>query len=315
MPDSKLIVIAIGGNSLIEDPKKITIAAQYAAAQKTSAHIVKLVRDGHRVVIVHGNGPQVGFILRRAELALSVLHPVPLDSCVADTQGAIGYNLQMGMYNEFRKLGLTKPVSTIVTQVVVDKDDPSFRNPTKPIGSFMTKEEAEKHRTGEGWSVVEDAGRGYRRVVPSPKPRSIVELESIKALIAANVTVIAAGGGGIPVMETAEGLKPLEAVIDKDYAATLLAKLIGADLMIISTAVEKVCVNYGKPDQKSLESVNTKELRELAKQGHFAPGSMLPKIEAMIDFVESSGNVGIITDPAHLSDALAGKNGTRIIKG
>jgi carbamate kinase len=312
MSQSKLIVIAIGGNSLIEDPKRITVAAQFEAAQKTASHIVKLIRDGHRVVIVHGNGPQVGFILRRAEYSLPILHAVPLDCCVADTQGAIGYNLQMGMYNEFKKLGMVRPVTTVVSQVVVDPEDPSFKHPSKPIGSFMAKDEADKHRAEEGWSVMEDAGRGYRRVVPSPRPQRIVELETIKTLIAAGITVIAAGGGGIPVLEGQDGLKPLEAVIDKDYAATLLAKEINADLLVISTAVEKVYTDYGKPSQKSLDVVGLSELRRLAAQGQFAPGSMLPKIEAMIDFVESTGKRGIITDPAHLSDALAGKTGTRI---
>jgi carbamate kinase len=216
------------------------------------------------------------------------------------------------MYNEFKKLGMVRPVTTVVSQVVVDPEDPSFKHPSKPIGSFMAKDEADKHRAEEGWSVMEDAGRGYRRVVPSPLPQRIIELETIKTLIAAGITVIAAGGGGIPVLEGEDGLKPLEAVIDKDYAAALLAKEINADLLVISTAVEKVYTDYGKPSQKSLDDVGLSELRRLAAQGQFAPGSMLPKIEAMIDFVESTGKRGIITDPAHLSDALAGKTGTRI---
>jgi carbamate kinase len=312
MEKKKLIVIAIGGNSLIEDPKNITVAAQFDAAQKTSSHIVKLIQEGHRVVIVHGNGPQVGFILRRAEYSRKILHAVPLDCCVADTQGAIGYNLQMGLYNEFKKLGMKKPVTTIVSQVIVDSKDPSFSNPTKPIGTFMSKEDAEHHEKNEGWSVMEDAGRGYRRVVPSPKPQEIIELESIKALIENNITVIAAGGGGIPVTEDENGLNPEEAVIDKDYAASLLAKEIGADMLIISTAVEKVYVDFGKPTQKGLDRVNTSELKKYAGENQFAPGSMLPKIEAVIDFVESTGYEGTITDPDHLSDALAGLTGTLI---
>ena len=196
MEDKKLIVVAIGGNSLIEDPKHVSIEAQEEAARKTCAHIVKLIKNGHRVVIVHGNGPQVGYILRRSEIASSVLHTTPLDTCVADTQGAIGFYLQVGMYNEFHKIGMESPVTTVVTQVVVDKNDPSFQNPTKPIGGFMEKDEAEKRRDKDGWSVVEDAGRGYRRVVASPKPKSIIEEASVKALIEEGITVIAAGGGG-----------------------------------------------------------------------------------------------------------------------
>lgn len=312
MSDSKTIVIAIGGNSLIEDPKNVSIAAQEEAARKTCAHIVKLIKEGHKVVIVHGNGPQVGYILRRSEISASQLHTTPLDTCVADTQGAIGFYLQLGMFNESHKIGLENTVSTIVTQVVVDKDDPSFQNPTKPIGSFMEKEEADKRKNEDGWDVMEDAGRGFRRVVASPKPKKIVEQEAIKALIDAGITVIAAGGGGIPVIEEEGKLVAQEAVIDKDFAAALLAKSIDADMLVISTAVETVYTNFGKPDQKALDNINTKELAALVDEGHFAPGSMLPKIQAMIDYVETTGNMGIITDPAHLSDALAGKTGTHI---
>lgn len=312
MEKSKLIVIAIGGNSLIDDPKKISVAAQFEAAQKTAAHIVALIAKGHRVVIVHGNGPQVGFILRRAEYARPILHPVPLDCCVADTQGAIGYNLQMGLYNEFEKLGMVHPVATIVTQVLVDKEDPSFRRPTKPIGSFMTFEEAESHRVQEGWSIVEDAGRGFRRVVPSPKPQEIIEKTAIEGLISQGVTVIAAGGGGIPVAKGRVGLEPLEAVVDKDFSAALLAKSIGADMLIISTAVEKVYLNYGKPEQRALTDATCSELETFIAEGHFAPGSMLPKIEAMIDFIQATGKKGIITDPSHLTDAVRGLTGTHL---
>ncbi len=312
MEQKACIVIAIGGNSLIEDSRHITVAAQFDAARKTASHIVRLIQQGHRVVIVHGNGPQVGFILRRAEYARPILHAVPLDCCVADTQGAIGYNLQIGLYNEFRTVGMKYPVATVVTQVRVDEDDPSFRNPTKPIGSFMDEAEAHKLQAEEGWHIVEDAGRGYRRVVPSPRPKEIIELDSIRGLLDQGTLVIAAGGGGIPVVEAEDGLVAKEAVIDKDYAAALLARSLDADLMIISTGVEKVYTNYGKPDQQSLDRVTTAQLKELSSQGHFAPGSMLPKIEAIIDFVEATGKDGIITDPAHLSDAIAGLTGTYI---
>jgi carbamate kinase len=310
----KLIVVAIGGNSLIEDPKHVTVSAQYEAARKTASHIVELVKEGNKVVIVHGNGPQVGYILLRAEYSRSILHTVPLDSCVADTQGAIGYNLQMALDNEFRKIGMQPEVATVVTQVEVSDDDPSFRNPTKPIGSFFTKEDADYHVAHDGWSVMEDAGRGWRRVVPSPKPKAIVEGDTIKTLLNDGVIVIAAGGGGIPVVRDENGLlSGREAVIDKDYAASMLARQLGADLFIISTAVEKVCLRYGKPDQKELDRLTVSEAERYTKEGHFAAGSMLPKIVAIGDYVKNTGHEGIITDPAHLSEAVAGKAGTHIV--
>ena len=314
MDTSKLIVIAIGGNSLIEDSKHVTVESQYAAAQKTARHIVRLVKAGHRVVIAHGNGPQVGFILLRAELAKDVLHTVPLDSCVADTQGAIGYQLQRALYNEFAKEGIAPQVATVVTQVEVDTDDPSFQNPTKPIGSFMSKEDADQHRLHDGWDVVEDAGRGYRRVVASPKPISIVELETVRTLVENQVIVIAAGGGGIPVVRLADGsLEGREAVIDKDLAAALMAKELKADLFVISTAVEKVCLNYGKSDQKELDTISLAECQNYVDEGHFAPGSMLPKVQAMMDFVQSTGNVGLITSPEYIYGALYEDKGTKIV--
>ncbi|MFA6845901.1 MAG: carbamate kinase [Sphaerochaetaceae bacterium] len=312
--DSKLIVIAIGGNSLIEDSKHVTVSAQYEAARKTASHIVTLVQAGHRVVIVHGNGPQVGYILLRAEYSRAILHSVPLDSCVADTQGAIGYNLQMALDNEFRKVGMSPSVVTIVTQVEVSDDDPSFKNPTKPIGSFLSKEDAEYHAQHDGWSIVEDAGRGYRRVVPSPQPKAIIELRTIGSLLSQGVIVIAAGGGGIPVVREEDGtLHGREAVIDKDLAAALLAKQLGADLFIISTAVEKVSLNYGKSNQEDLSTMTVQEAKEYMKEGHFAPGSMLPKIQAMMDFVSNTGNRGIITNPEHLLESLDGGKGTTIV--
>ena len=312
--DSKLIVIAIGGNSLIEDSKHVTVSAQYEAAAKTCHHIARLVREGHRVVIAHGNGPQVGYILRRAEYAKDILHTVPLDSCVADTQGAIGYQLQRALDNEFTALGLKESVATVVTQVEVDPNDKSFQKPTKPIGSFMSEEEALKHKEKDGWSIMEDAGRGFRRVVASPKPKKIIELDTIRTLLDNNIIVIAAGGGGIPVVRDENGaLQGKEAVIDKDLAAAILAKDLHADLFVISTAVEKVCLNYGKPDQKELSEVPVSELDTYIGEGHFAPGSMLPKIQAVRDFVSSTGGTGLITDPAHLYDALYHGAGTKIV--
>ncbi len=313
--DSKLIVIAIGGNSLIEDSKHVTVKSQYEAARKTAEHIAKLVQDGHKVVIAHGNGPQVGFILLRAEHSTDILHTVPLDSCVADTQGAIGYQLQMALDNEFEKVGLKNKVATIVTQVEVFNDDPSFNSPSKPIGSFMSEEVAKERMEKNGWICKEDAGRGWRRVVPSPKPQSIVEIDTVKILGDNGITVIAAGGGGIPVVRNEDGtLVGKEAVIDKDLAAALMAKQLGADLFVISTAVEKVCLNYGKPNQKTLDTITTKEAKEYIDEGHFAPGSMLPKVQAIVDFVESTGNMGLITDPANLYNALHGDEGTKVVK-
>ncbi len=313
--EGKLIVIAIGGNSLIEDSKHVTVASQYDAAKKTAHHIARLVEAGNRVVIAHGNGPQVGYILRRAEIASTELHSVPLDSCVADTQGAIGYQLQKALDNEFKALKIKKNVATVVTQVEVSDSDPSFKKPTKPIGSFMSEEVAKEHERKDGWSVVEDAGRGWRRVVASPKPRSIIELETIKCLIDNGIIVIAAGGGGIPVAKDEDGmLLGREAVIDKDLAAAMLAKDLNADLFVISTAVEKVCLNYGKPNQLSLDEIDIEKAKEYIAEGHFAPGSMLPKIQAIVDFVSTTGNVGIVTDPENLYDALYKDKGTKIVK-
>ena len=313
--EKKLIVIAIGGNSLIEDSKHVTVSAQYKAASKTAHHIARLIKEGHKVVIVHGNGPQVGYILLRAEYARKILHTVPLDSCVADTQGAIGYQLQKALGNELNLLGMELDVATVVTQVLVDDSDPSFSNPTKPIGSFMQKEEAEYHRDNDGWAVVEDAGRGWRRVVASPEPKEIIESGTIRKLIDSGVIVIAAGGGGIPVVREDDGLLyGREAVVDKDLAAALLAKQIGADMFVISTAVEKVCLNYNKSNEKKLDTITVKEAREYMAEGHFAPGSMLPKMKAITDFVSSTGGLGLITDPAHLYDALYSDAGTKIVK-
>ncbi len=311
----KLIVIAIGGNSLIEDPKKVTVDAQYRAAEKTAHHIADIIERGNRVVIVHGNGPQVGYILLRSEYARKILHAVPLDSCVADTQGAIGYQLQKALDNEFIARGMSNRAVTVVTQVEVDPADPSFGNPTKPIGSFMTEEDALEHQKNFGWAVKEDAGRGWRRVVPSPKPQSIIELDTIKFLSESGAAVIAAGGGGIPVIRDEEGaLWGKEAVIDKDLAAAILAKSLKADAFIISTAVEKVCLDYNKPTQRSIDEMTTEEARKYSNEGQFAPGSMLPKIQAIVDYVESTGNLGMITDPEHIPSALKGEAGTRIVR-
>jgi carbamate kinase len=310
----QLIVLAIGGNALIVDAQHKRVEDQYAALVECCRHIVRLLEQGYRLVITHGNGPQVGFILRRSELSRHELHPVPLDSCGADTQGAIGYQIQQAMYNCMREWPKRQPVATVVTQVLVDAGDNAFRKPSKPIGSFMDEATASERRAKEGWAIVEDAGRGFRRVVASPVPKEIIELEAIRDLIDRDVVVVCTGGGGIPVVKTADGtLKGADAVIDKDLATALLAKHLKADILIISTAVEKVSLNYGKPGQKDLDQMTVAEAKRYIAEGHFAPGSMLPKVQAVVDFIEQGGKMAIITDPANLARAVAGETGTRIV--
>ena len=310
-----LAVVAVGGNSLIIDKNHQTVPDQYKAAIGTLKHIAGMIEKGWDVVITHGNGPQVGFILLRAEVAKKIvgLHDVPLDSCGADTQGAIGYSFQQILKNEFNERNINKEAITVVTQVKVDKDDPAFKNPSKPIGRFMEKEDAVKKETQEGWNIVEDAGRGYRRVVPSPDPKEIVEEKAIETLVNQGFVVIAVGGGGIPVYKDENGMYAgIEAVIDKDLASALLAKNIKADLLMISTSIDKVCLNFGKPGEKALDSMTLEEAIRYKKEGHFAPGSMLPKIEAVIRYLESDGKKAIITSPENIEDALEGKKGTTI---
>ncbi len=314
----KLAVIAIGGNSLIKDEAHKTVEDQYEAARETCHYIAEMIEQGWEVVIGHGNGPQVGFILRRSEIAHKVegMHEVPLDVCGADTQGAIGYALQQNLQNELYLRGIHKPVATIVTQVLVDRDDPAFQNPTKPIGGFMTEEEARRRQQEQGWTVVEDAGRGWRRVVPSPLPKEIIELDVIRTLLKAGVITIAVGGGGIPVIDTGNRqLRGIAAVIDKDYAASLLARALGADLFLISTAVEKVALNYGKPNQRWLDHMTLPEARQYLAEGiHFAKGSMAPKIQAIIWFLEANPNgKALITNPENIGRALRGETGTWIV--
>ncbi|MGA9348441.1 MAG: carbamate kinase [Anaerolineae bacterium] len=310
---AKVAVIAIGGNSLIKDRDHQTVPDQFEATRETCVHIAGMIEQGWDVVITHGNGPQVGFILLRSELASNVLHTVPLDSCGADTQGAIGYMIQQALYNEFKKRGMKKQAATVVTQVVVGKDDPAFQNPSKPIGPFYGEEEARRLGAERGWVVKDDAGRGWRRVVPSPIPLEIVERDAIKALVDAGFVVIGVGGGGIPVVrEEDDGLRGVEAVIDKDYASSLLASSIQADLFLISTAVDKVALNYGQPVQRWLDKMTLAEAKQYLAEGHFAPGSMGPKIRASIEFLEQGGREALITSPENIERALAGETGTRI---
>lgn len=310
---ARVAVVAIGGNSLIKDKDHQTVSDQFDTTRETCVHIAGMIEQGWNVVITHGNGPQVGFILLRSELASNVLHTVPLDSCGADTQGAIGYMIQQSLCNEFEKRGVKKQVATVVTQVVVDKDDPAFQNPSKPIGPFYSEEEAKRLGAERGWVVKDDAGRGWRRVVPSPIPLEIVEQEAIKALIEQGFVVIGVGGGGIPVVREAGFLRGVEAVIDKDYASGLLASGIEADLFLISTAVEKVALNYGKPSQRWLDKMTLAEAKRYLAEGHFPPGSMGPKIRAIIKFLEEGGQEALITSPENIKRALAGETGTRIV--
>jgi carbamate kinase len=322
----KIAVIAVGGNSLIVDESKHTVEDQYEAVVLTAGHIADVVEKGYDVVVTHGNGPQVGFILRRSEIANQVagMHRVPLVSCGADTQGALGYQIQQALDNQFRARGMAKTAVTLVTQVVVDEDDPAFQNPGKPIGSFYKAEQLEAlKKENPAWVLMSDAGRGYRRVVASPKPREIVELEMIKSLVGQGCCLIAVGGGGIPVVRGKDGaLEGRDAVIDKDFASSLLASQIDADLLVISTGVPKVYVNYGKPNQKALEKVSLSELKKYKEEGHFAPGSMLPKIEAVIQFLEkqflekggsAKSRRAVITDPESLGKAVDGVGGTHVV--
>ncbi len=312
----KTLVLAIGGNSLIKDAQHQSVPDQYAAVVETVRHITDLLERGFRIVITHGNGPQVGFILLRSEHSRGLLHQVPLDSIVADTQGALGYQLQQALENEFRRRGLKKAVATVVTQVLVDATDPAFANPSKPIGEFYTLHQAEERMRVEKWLMAEDSGRGWRRVVPSPRPLRVIEAQVVRHLVQEGYVVIAAGGGGIPVVANQAGLLAgVAAVIDKDLASAVLAQQISAARLVISTGVERVCLDFGKPNQRPIDSMTVTEARHYMAEGHFQPGSMLPKLEACLQFLEGGGREAIITCPAKLVAALAGRAGTHITPG
>jgi carbamate kinase len=313
MSEGKLAAIAIGGNSLIQDKNKPDVRYQWDAVRETCTHIAEMIAQGWNLVVTHGNGPQVGFILRRSELAAKEVHTVPLDIIGADTQGSIGYMLQQALSNEFVRRKLDRRAVSVVTQVLVDPGDPAFDNPTKGIGGYMSDQEAGQFRD-QGWTVVDDAGRGFRRMIASPQPRQIVELDAINDLLEQGYVVVGVGGGGIPVVRNHKGeLRAAPpSVIDKDRATSLLATGIDADLFLISTAVEQVALNFNQPDERWLDWITVDEARRYMEEGHFAPGSMQPKIEAVIGFLERGGKQALITNPANIARALAGETGTWI---
>jgi carbamate kinase len=310
----KLAVVAVGGNALIREKGKESLPDQYAAACVTMPHVAAMVAEGWDVIVTHGNGPQVGYILRRSEISRSELHGIPLDYCGSNTQGSIGYMFQMALLNDFRRRGMPNQALTVVTQTLVDPKDPAFQNPTKPIGSFMDEATARCHHDEDGWNVVEDAGRGWRRVVPSPFPMKILQQEAILELTRAGFTVIGVGGGGIPVIQDASGdIVGVEAVIDKDLASSLLAWSITADLFLISTEVEKVAVNFNKPNVRWLERLSMAEAKQYMAEGQFGKGSMEPKVKAVLNYLEHGGKRALITNPENMLRALAGETGTEIL--
>lgn len=313
------IVIALGGNALQANPKDLTSEAQLFTSRETAKSLVDLIEEGHTVAIVHGNGPQVGQIMNTLETANKVsgsqIPVMPFDVCGAFSQGYIGYHLQKSIEEELKRRGIKKPVGTVITQMLVDKEDSGFKNPTKPIGSFYSKEEAEKLMKEKGYMMKEDAGRGWRRVVASPKPIDIVEKEIIHTMISSGMITISCGGGGIPVIYEEDRIEGIAAVIDKDFAAEKLAEVIDADILLILTAVDKICVNYNKFNQKEISNINIDKLNEYIEEGQFAPGSMLPKVEAAKKFVQFDKNkIAIIASLSKAMESLNETSGTRIVR-
>lgn len=311
----KKIVVALGGNALQQAGKPATADAQLEIIKETVQYLADMIEDGNEVIVAHGNGPQVGRIVLQNEAAKEVTPSMPFDVCGSMSQGMIGYHLQQCLGVELKKRGINRPVLTLITQVVVDGDDDAFSNPTKPIGPFYTEDEANELKAKKGYDIVEDSGRGYRRVVASPIPKKIIEIESVKTLIDAGHIVITVGGGGIPVLEHKDGtLEGVAAVIDKDFASEKLAEDLNADMLLILTAVEKVAVNFGKPNQKNLDTITLGEAQEYIEEGHFAPGSMLPKIKAAMKFAESKkGRKAVISSLGKAREALKGESGTVIV--
>jgi len=308
-----LTIISIGGNTLIRKGEKGTIEEQFKHMEECMSYVVNLASENKKVIITHGNGPIVGNIVIRNEAARDIIPPMPLYICNADSEGGIGFMIQQALYNQLKQLNIKREVATVVTQVVVDKNDPAFSNPTKPIGPFYTREEAQKIQREKGWTIVEDSHRGYRRVVPSPKPLKVIEADIVKKLAQDGVIAIAAGGGGVPVIQTRNGnLQGIDAVIDKDLATAVLAKEIGAETFIDLTSVDRVYINFGEPDRTGLDRLTVSEAKKYLATGEFAPGSMGPKIEAAIEFLEAGGKEVIITTPELLELAIEGKAGTKI---
>ena len=310
------IIVAIGGNALVTPGGTGDIADQFAHARAMAIPMAEMVKRGHQITVIHGNGPQVGSIMRRVELSSTSVYPIDLGLAVADTQAGMGYMICQTLHNELQRRGLERECATIVTSVVVDANDPGFKNPTKPIGPFLTAEQAKRHREIDNWHIIEDAGRGYRRVVASPRPKRIVELEAIRRLIDSNCVLVACGGGGIPVVESSDGaLNGIEAVIDKDLTAQLMGEAVAADVLAIITSVPSVYADYGKPTQREIHESTVAEMETLMKQGQFPAGSMLPKVEAAVAFLRRRGDANaraIITDWHHLPTALEGQAGTII---
>ncbi len=314
MSQRPIAVVAFGGNALVGPNNESAIDDQYQAVMNTAGHVIDMIEAGWNVVLTHGNGPQVGFLLRRSELACHEVHPIPLDYAVSDTQGATGYMFQKALRNEMAKRQSMRPVVSLVTQTMVDKNDPAFAHPSKPIGSFMSRQTAEDNQRQLGWTIVQDSGRGWRRTVASPKPQHIVELETIKLLLDSGTLVIACGGGGIAVSENTDGhIEGVEAVIDKDLSSALLAQELGANLLVIGTSVEKAAINFGRRDQQWLDMLTAQEAQMLVEQGQFGEGSMQPKVEALLQFVAATQDTAaVITRPDCIGTALKGETGTWI---
>ncbi len=309
----KRAVVAIGGNAITREGQVGTIPEQFANSEQACRDLLGMLEQGYDLVLTHGNGPQVGNILMRVELSVHQIYRLPLDTCVSDSQGGMGYMLQQVFHNLLQEVSRKQTVATVLTQVVVDADDPALGNPSKPTGPLYSSERAEEpRRIKEGWVIVDDAGRGYRRVVASPIPREIVELEAIRSLLDSGVIVIAAGGGGIPVVRENGALHGVEAVVDQDYASSLLAQELNVDLFLIATSVEQVSLNFGKPNQQALSELSADEAEAYLNEGHFPPGSMGPKIQSAINYLRNGGKEVLITDTSSCCRALAGETGTRI---
>lgn len=314
--DKKLAVVAIGGNAIIKDKTSLSIGDQYEMVCRVATNLVDMIEAGWNLVVTHGNGPQVGFVLRRSELSLPEVAPVPMDYAGADIQGAVGYMFCKALRNELAKRGIQREVVAVVTQTLVDARDPAFAAPSKPIGSWFSESDAKDKAAAFGWHIAEDAGRGWRRVVPSPRPQAIVESAMIRKLAEDGAIVVALGGGGIPVIKTEQGeLVGVEAVIDKDFASGLLARELKATFFMLPTGVDRVALHYGTPDQRWLDALTVAEARDLCEQGSFDKGSMEPKITALTDFVAATGCPGVITSLPLMRDALDGKAGTRVTLG